>query len=102
MERADTLQRDFVDWRSEGHGGGDWTESSRTLQVKGITSERRNSCLFFQRLLLFFRESPLFFSPSAPSLPDLRTDKGGEGGGEEGDRKRVSEQRQREGGRVGG
>lgn len=48
-----------MDWRREGHGGGDWTESSRSLQVKSLTSEQRNSCLFFQLLLLLFRKSCL-------------------------------------------
>lgn len=46
--------------------------------MKSITSEKRNSFLFFQILLLFFRESSLFFSLSALSLLDLRTDKGRE------------------------
>lgn len=59
VREADNQERDFVDWRREGHGGGDWTESSRSLQVKSLTSEQRNSCLFFQLLLLLFRKSCL-------------------------------------------
>jgi len=63
MKRAVNQQRNSGDIR-EGHGVKNWTKSSRTLQVKSVTSVQRNSCLFFQFLLLFFRVSRLILLAS--------------------------------------
>lgn len=65
------------------HGGGGWSESSRTLSVKSLTSEQRNSCLFFQLLLLFFGERCLILltkcSVTAQTSGQIKEER--EGGG---------------------
>lgn len=67
------------------HGGGGWPESSRTLSVKSLTSEQRNSCLFFQLLLLFFGESCLILltkcSVTAQTLGQIKKEREGGGSG---------------------
>lgn len=78
MRRADTQRRDSEGWRRAGHGG--WRLDG---EQQDSPSERRY--IRAEEFLPFLPASfALFFSPSAPSPPDLGTDKEGEGTGGEG------------------